>query len=218
MIELPSDQARTMTRAQAPQLALVEALQSGDVLMSPILESLGVDVRNPAHQAALLTAAKYDLDPLRKEIIVIPGSGPYISRDGWLTIAHRSGVFDGMDVVERGATTSHWWAVVAVYRKDMSRPFKYPGRYPKTGKNAKHGEEMAIKVAEVAALRRAFPVTAAVSAEEMWLDAGPEPVTAEEVLAQAGGPEALDDVDVVLTVHDHDDDDVTLFDDAETTP
>lgn len=157
-----------LDRAASPHLALAEAAAAGRVKMSPILAAIGINPNDPTHQAALLACDKYDLDPLLKHIVVIPKAGPYITRDGWLHVAHRSGQFDGMEVVATDETNTHWIAKVAVYRKDMGRPFTYVGRYPKNGGNAKYGPEMAVKVGEVAALRRAFPVSGVGAYEERW--------------------------------------------------
>ena len=77
------------------------------------------------------------------------------------------GQFDGLEVTEPVLDGDYWRATATVYRKDMSRPFVYPGRYPVKGRNKDYGPEMAIKVAEVMALRRAFDVSAPI-VEERW--------------------------------------------------
>lgn len=133
-----------------------------------ILKSLNLNPRDPNTQALLLVCERYGLDPLLKHMVLISGN-PYITRDGYLAIAHRSGVFDGMEVLEQGADQTHYTAKVAVYRKDMGRPFTFIGRYPKGQRMAKdYGPEMAVKVAEVQALRRAFNVTGVPAADERW--------------------------------------------------
>lgn len=132
-----------------------------------ILQALNLNPNDANTQALLLVCQRYELDPLLKHMILIKGN-PYVTRDGYLAIAHRSGQFDGMEVLETGQDATHWTAKVAVYRKDMSRPITYAGRYPFNGDNKKYGPEMAIKVAEVAALRRAFNVTGIGAAEESW--------------------------------------------------
>lgn len=147
-----------LERASAPQRALAEAVEDGKVRMSDLLKAIGIDASNPVHQAALLACEKYDLDPLRKEVIVIPRSGPYVTRDGYLRVAHRSGQLDGIVIESTGETPTHWTAKVAVYRKDMKYAFTYTGRYPKAGSNKQFGEEMAVVRAERTALSRAFPV------------------------------------------------------------
>jgi hypothetical protein len=140
------------------------------------MKAVGINPSDPTHQAMLLASEKYGLDPLLKHIIVIPGGGVYVTRDGWLHVAHREGTLDGIEVVEEDETDTHYLAKVAVWRKDMSRPFAYRGRYPKQGKNKQYGPEMAVKVAEVAALRRAFPLAGVASYEEQW----DQPVTDDD--------------------------------------
>jgi hypothetical protein len=65
----------------------------------------------------------------------------------------------------------------------MTRPFRYYGRYPEKGKNRDFGPEMATKVAEVMALRRAFDVSAPV-VEERWDRDLPEPPVAPQSLTE----------------------------------
>lgn len=134
-----------------------------------VLRSLKLNPQDPATQAMLLVCDRFGLDPILKHIVLIEGR-PYVTRDGYLHVAHRSGQLDGLEVIDCGDTDQEWWAVVAVYRKDMSRPFQYRGRYPKKGGNSKYGPEMAIKVAEVMALRRAFDVAGLGSADEKHVD------------------------------------------------
>ena len=183
-IDLPSDKAHELARARHPERALAEAVAGGNLKMIDILKAIGVNPNDPTHQAALLACERYDLDPLLKHIVVIPKGGPYITRDGWLHIAHRSGQFDGMETIETGESPTHWTAKVAVFRKDMTHPFTYVGRYPKTGSNKAHAPEMAVKVAEVAALRRAFPVSGVGAYEERWEDlpTAPPPVSVAEIV------------------------------------
>lgn len=195
-IQLPSDQAHELHRARHPERALAEAVAAGNLKMVDILKAIGVHPNDPAHQAALLACERYDLDPLLKHIIVIPKGGTYITRDGWLHIAHRSGQFDGMEVVDTTETPTHWVAKCSVYRKDMGRPFTYVGRYSKAGSNKQYGPEMAVKTAEVAALRRAFPVDVADVGgwEERQAEmtrTAPPPVSAGEILTSAAEAAAI---------------------------
>lgn len=132
-----------------------------------ILKHLKLDPRDPATQALVLVCERYRLDPVLRHMVLIQGA-PYITRDGLLHVAHQSGLFDGIEVVDQDETDSHWTATVSVHRKDMGRPITYPGRYPKNGSNKAYGPEMALKVAEVMALRRAFDVTGVAVAEEAW--------------------------------------------------
>jgi hypothetical protein len=124
-----------------------------------IANYLGLDPRNPATHAVVAVCQRYDLDPVLKHVIVIPKGGVYITRDGLLHVAHRSGQLDGI-VVEQEPTLvdGEWIARVSVYRKDMRHPFTFPGRYSATGSNRQYAQEMAMKAAEAHALRRAFDI------------------------------------------------------------
>lgn len=127
-----------------------------------VLSYLGLNPDDPRSQAVVAVAQRYDLDPLLKHVIVIPKGGVYITRDGLLHVAHRSGQLDGI-VVEQEPTLSEdgkeWVSRVSVYRKDMGHPFTFPGRYSTTGGNREYAQEMSLKAAEAHALRRAFDVT-----------------------------------------------------------
>jgi hypothetical protein len=131
-----------------------------------VLRAVGLSLTDPNAQALLLTCDRYGLDPILKHMVLIQGR-PYVTRDGLLHVAHKSGQFDGIEVLEQGETPTHHTAKVSVYRKDMGRPFTYIGRYPKNGGNKAYGPEMAVKCGEVMALRRAFNV-ALCAREEVW--------------------------------------------------
>jgi len=132
-----------------------------------LLKAVGLDRAAPEQRAlAINIAERYELDLLLKHLVLIEGR-PYITRDALLHIAHRSGQFDGISVTEPKVSDGYWRCSATVYRKDMTHPFTYPGRYPERGGNAKFAEEMCIKVAESMALRRAFNVAAPV-VEERW--------------------------------------------------
>jgi hypothetical protein len=133
-----------------------------------LLKAVGLDKLQPEQrELALNIAARYELDLMLKHLVMIEGR-PYITRDGLLHIAHRSGQLDGLETTEPVLGEDHYWrSTCSVYRKDMSHPFTYIGRYPEAGQNRKFAPEMAVKVGEVMSLRRAFDV-AAPAAEERW--------------------------------------------------
>lgn len=134
-----------------------------------LLRALGLDKAAPEQrELALAIASRYDLDPMLRHLVLIDGK-PFISRDGLLWVAHRSHQLDGIAVEPVEVVGKYYRTTATVWRKDMSHPFKYAGRYPVEGKNRAYGEEMAIKVAESMALRRAFNV-AAPSADERWAE------------------------------------------------
>jgi len=135
-----------------------------------VLKYLGMDPKDTATQALVQICNRYGFDPLLKHVVLIGTGGKkntYVTRDGLLHLAHQSHQLDGIVVEEEGADSEEWWAIVKVHRKDMGHPFKYRGRYSKKGANAKYGPEMAVKCAEVMALRRAFDVSLP-TVEEQW--------------------------------------------------
>ena len=155
-----------------------------------LLKAVGLDRLAPEQrQLALAIAERYDLDLLLKHLVMIEGR-PYITRDGLLHVAHRSGQLDGIETTEPAVVDGFWRSTCSVYRKDMGHAFTYGGRYPTSGGNQKFAPEMAVKVGEVMALRRAFDVSAPVL-EERWDVEVPEvepvarPTLAERAAARA---------------------------------
>lgn len=166
-----------------------------EVDYAAVLRTLKLDPERAETQALMLVCERYGLDPLLRHVVLIDGR-PYVTRDGLLHVAHASGELDGMEVVEERETPQEWRATVAVYRRGMSRPFRYGGRYSKQGRNKAYGPEMALKTAESMALRRAFDVALA-SADER--EAQPEGFTSSApaalpTAAPADDPERLDEL------------------------
>lgn len=158
-----------------------------------IANYLGLNPSNPATHAVIAVCQRYDLDPVLKHVIVIPKGGVYITRDGLLHIAHRSGQLDGI-VVEQDPTLidGEWVAKVTVHRRDMRHGFTFPGRYPVNGGNRQYAQEMALKAAEAHALRRAFDVNGLPAYDEQRPDERPQPAAAAGRAAVLGAlqPEA----------------------------
>lgn len=161
-----------------------------------IVRYLGLDPRNAAHRAQVAICRHYSFDPVLKHVVVIPKGGVYITRDGLLHVAHRSGQLDGI-VVEQEPTLSEdgkeWVARVSVYRKDMGHPFTFPGRYPVAGMNRDYAQEMSLKAAEAHALRRAFDVSGLPTLDEQR----PEPARSTGGLGAVLAPEEPVDGEVV---------------------
>jgi hypothetical protein len=143
-----------------------------------LLKAVGLDRAAPEQRdLAIAIAGRYELDLMLKHLVLIEGR-PYLTRDALLHIAHRSGQFDGIGTTTPEVVGDEWRCTATVWRKDMTHPFVYGGRYPAKGGNQKFAPEMAIKVAESMALRRAFNVAAPV-AEERWdVDVPSEPAAA----------------------------------------
>ena len=125
-------------------------------------------------------ASRYQLDPFSRQIWLVKyGDNPaqiFAGRDGYLAIAHRSEVFDGMESGTRkeGNDLIGW---CKVHRRDMSHPFEvevYASEYS-TGKNLWKDKPrtMIQKVAEAQCLRRAFSISGLYSPEE--IDTGSKP-------------------------------------------
>lgn len=156
-----------------------------------LLKAIGFDRLAPEQRdLALNIAAKYELDPFLRHLVIIDGK-PFITRDALLYIAHRSGVFDGIGCTTPEIVGDEWRCTATVWRKDWSHAVEYGGRYPVKGANTKFGPEMAIKVAESMALRRAFNVAAPV-AEERWdLEVPAEPPAPKPTLAERAAQKAV---------------------------
>jgi hypothetical protein len=155
-----------------------------------LLKAVGLDRAAPEQrELAIAIAGRYGLDLMLKHLVLIEGR-PFVTRDALLHIAHRSGQFDGISVTEPTVIDGYWRCSATVYRRDMTHPFTYPGRYPTAGGNQKFAPEMAIKVAESMALRRAFNVAAPVVEERWDVDAPVEPPTPKVTLAEKAAAKA----------------------------
>jgi phage recombination protein Bet len=119
-------------------------------------------------------AQQYDLSPAKKEVWIIPygdKANIMVSRDGLLTIAHRSGMFNGMSTTfgyDKNGLLVH--AETTVYNKSMQYPIicrVFMKEYS-TGQNLWRTKPhiMLQKVAEATALRRAFNINGVYTPEE----------------------------------------------------
>lgn len=161
-----------------------------------VLEYLGLNPNSPADRAMVAVCRTYDLDPVLKHVVVIPKGGVYVTRDGLLHVAHKSGQLDGIVVEQdpvKDPETGEWVAKVSVYRKDMGHPFTYPGRYPVSGSNKAYAQEMAMKSAEAHALRRAFSVTGIPALDERRPDRSEQSSPLSEALGESDRVEQVVD-------------------------
>lgn len=126
-------------------------------------------------QLLLYQAKTYKLDPLLKQIWAVkyhdgkPAS-IFVGRDGYLSIAHQSGQFDGMDSGTRG-DGDDLIGFASVWRRDMKQPFKVEVALKEYNKKSGNWltmpRTMIQKVAESQALRRAFNISGVYAPEEM---------------------------------------------------
>lgn len=195
------------------------------VVTDDVLKYLGYDRRDVATRALVAVANRYQLDPMVGEIQLIKtpaGMRVYVTRDGMIAIAHRSGQLDGIVVDEerRSSSNDGFTAYVSVWRKDCSHPFTYGAQCKDSEPQAKagNGAEMALARAERRALKRAFKIPA-----DVYLDGEPDieesytpgevdgppavapgrehPAELGDLLVQAGfdGPEAVGRLRVFLS-------------------
>jgi hypothetical protein len=209
----------TVARARETMGADAGAVEVQDfpIDRARILSMIGLNPQDPKAQAVVAVAERYKLDPVLGHIAIITNSRtPYITRDGFLHIAHRSGHLDGIEIVDGPRREGgEWTARVAVYRDDMGHAFTYPGRAP-TGTD--NGPELCIARAERRALRRAFAVTLpAVFGDEDGIEqntppAAPSAPQADEPRASDGdvfgprgfyGPQGEDPADTRAVVEAH---------------
>lgn len=180
----------------------------------------------------LAVAEEHGLSPIKREIMFIERkqidktSGkwitkiePLVGRDGFLSLAHKTGQFAGMETtVEIKETPAldlekgEWVykkdlvARCTVYRKDSDKPFVVEVAYSEYVQTKSDGtptnfwltkpKTMLGKVAESQCLRKAFNISGIYSAEEIgygsYADNGElieEPVEAEEPVAPASAEE-----------------------------
>jgi hypothetical protein len=153
-----------------------------------ILNALGLNPDDPRVQALAMVAQRYGLDLLLRQIFLIQGT-VYVSHAGLLSVAHRSGQLDGIEV-DIKEQPDRWVAKATIWRKDMSRPFVYIDECRKNERQVADPRKRAITRAERNCLRRAFDVGV-----EVYDDDRPEPPapplsSARPPLPGDGGPHA----------------------------
>jgi phage recombination protein Bet len=122
----------------------------------------------------LYMSKQYNLDILTKEIFFMKYGGVaqiFAGRDGFLTLAHRSGMFDGMKSGTNGSVRGgDLVGYCEVFRKDMTNTFYVEVDFLEYNGNSKIWKEkpktMIQKVAESQALRKAFNISGIYSPEE----------------------------------------------------
>jgi hypothetical protein len=138
---------------------------------------------NDQVQLAVVICNRYGFDPLLKHIVFI-GGNLYVTRDGLLDNAHRSGRFDGIEVTAERDKDGKWSATATVWVKGMSHPIRYTAYQPEheSSQSAawkKSPRAMTVKCAEVMALKRAFNISLG-TAEEIGQD--DEAIDADHVM------------------------------------
>lgn len=177
-------------------MVVADPLAISDDELRVIKETLNPDLSSPELRLFALVAKRSGLDPFAKQIFAVKRNGRVTfqtSQEGYLSIAERTGQYDGCDEPEYGPMVQGHpeWATVRVYRKGMTKGVAataywteyYPGDRQGT-MWMKMPRVMLAKVARVAALRLAFPyVYADLYSEDEMAQAGqPRAVTSEAVI------------------------------------
>jgi hypothetical protein len=161
-----------------------------------VLAYIGLQTNDPLIPLTILLADRYGLDPALGHLEVIQASGKrrlYITRDGYVDIAHRSSQLDGIVLEDVSHGESGWRATVSVWRRDMRYPFTYSAGCGDDESEAhEDGEAMAIARAERRALKRAFPVVQAIEYQHGLLgddvEASPPPYLATTPVPRLDAP------------------------------
>lgn len=183
--------------------AIQPVLQFDNKKLEVIRRTVAKNATDDEFEMFMHLAKTYELDPFIKEIFFIKyvkkGQDPseveptiMTSRDGYLKIADRNPMFDGLvsDVVRKNDTfkrttsgVEHTYSgnrgdiigvYALVYRKDRQYPVYVFAPITEYRKQSKIWNEypsaMILKVAEAMALKRAFSISGLVSKEEMDYD------------------------------------------------
>jgi phage recombination protein Bet len=170
-------------------VAVSDPLAITDDELRVIKETLNPDLTSPELRLFALVAKRSGLDPFAKQIFAVKRNNRVTfqtSQEGYLSIAERTGQYDGCDEPVYGPPTGipphPEWATVRVYRKGMTKGVAATAFWNEYFPGEKQGmmwlkmpRVMLAKVARVAALRLAFPY--------VYAD-----LYSEDEMAQAGQP------------------------------
>lgn len=152
-----------------------------DAERATIQQTIGKGLSNEQYAIFIYTCQALGLNPLLHEITAVTygnkdGSKTMsliVQRDGFLTIAHRSGKFAGLEsgVEMSGGGQKIMFGWAKVYHKDFTVPVYQEADFAEynTGRNLwlTKPKTMIKKVAESMALRKAFNVSGVYAPEEM---------------------------------------------------
>lgn len=180
MAKIRPASGKTIRERKKAQPKAVQFLSEAE--RQTIRNTVAKNLTDPQYSVFIYTCQALGLNPLLNEITAISYAGNMsiqVMRDGFLTIAHRSGKFAGLEsgIYDQGTkrpdgTEPHsltGWA--KVYHKDFQVPVYQEAEFDEysTGKNLwlSKPKTMIKKVAESMALRKAFNVNGVYAPEEM---------------------------------------------------
>lgn len=151
-----------------------------------MLETVAKGCKPEQFMLMLELAKKYKLDPFARQIWATP-MGIIVGRDGFLTLAHNSGNFDGMETTFEERDGKLFSATCTVYHKKMSHPIRITVRFDEFCRPTPPGKQpgawekmpyvMLQKCAESHALRRAFCISGLYDEAEMPSEDSPAEFT-----------------------------------------
>lgn len=160
----------------SPETVMPAEIKNGQLILTDkhkqlIKEQIAPDATKEELELFFMMAYRTRLDPLLKQLYFIkykgkdgrPDKVSYVtSIDGYRIIAHRTGLFDGVDEPEYKHNNGQLYScTVRVYRKGSSHAFaatvKFTEYDTKFNNWRTMPETMIAKVAEAHALRKAFP-------------------------------------------------------------
>ena len=145
-----------------------------DAERQTIRTTVAKNLTDPQYSVFIYTCQALGLNPLLNEITAISYAGNMsiqVMRDGFLTIAHKSGKFAGLESGTKLNESKNTIGWARVYHKDFTVPVYQEAEMSEysTGKNlwASKPHTMIKKVAESMALRKAFNVNGVYAQKEM---------------------------------------------------
>ena len=181
-----------------------------------IIETVAKNLTLPQLSIYFYQCQALGLNPLLNEICAVPYKNRrtgkttlsiQVMRDGFLTIAHRSGKFAGMKsgvkehplhTVKKGEVVETQYVGWAkVYHKDFKVPLYQEADFKEYDNSARNSlwetkpKTMIKKVAESMALRKAFNVSGVYASEEMELEVGKMQNNEKSLELKDGGKPAI---------------------------
>lgn len=160
----------TIKKQAQPKAVLFLSQEERKVIKDTVAKNL----TEAQYSVFIYTCQALGLNPLLNEITAIVYGGQMsiqTMRDGFLTIAHRSGKFAGLESGTKKDAEGNLIGWAKVYHKDFTIPVYQEADFSEysTGRNlwSTKPKTMIKKVAESMALRKAFNISGVYAAEEM---------------------------------------------------
>lgn len=174
-----------------------------------IRQTVAKNLTDPQYSVFIYTCQALGLNPLLNEITAIVYGGSMsiqTMRDGFLTIAHRTGKFSGIESGTKKDEEGNLIGWARVYHKDFQIPVYQEADFEEytTKRNLwlSKPKTMIKKVAESMALRKAFNISGVYSPEEMEREIVASTIKPEEVAADKERSRIIKFIDQAATSND----------------